>query len=353
VTRIALLTEIPAPYRIPLFNALAARAELTVLFLREAHPERPYRLHEEELRFAWHILPGRHVLTGRWWIVVNRGVLRELRRAGPDVVLLGGWNQPGFWLALAWARLRHVPTILWVESTGRDRRSGRFEGAKSALLGQAGAFLVPGRASAEYLQALGVEPSRIVVAANAVDPAIFRTAPPREPHERPVILAVARLSPEKGIDVLVRAADGLDADVVLAGSGPEEERLRGLAGPNVRFLGNVERDALPALYASADVLVVPSRSDTWGMALNEAALVGLPLVATDAVGAAHDLIEPDGNGFRVAADDVGALRTALQQLVDDAELRTRFGARSRELAERFTPEAWAKSTAGLAETLAR
>ena len=352
MTRVALLTEIPAPYRIPLFNALAERVELTVLFLRERHPERPYRLHEEELHFAWRVLPGMHVLTRTWWLVLNRGVVRELRRAQPDVLLLGGWNQPAFWVALAWARVHRVPVVLWVESTGRDRRSGRLERLKRSLLRAADAFVVPGRASRDYLRALGVSDDRIAIAPNAVDPAIFRPASPRERHERPVVLAVSRLSPEKGIDVLVRAADGLAADVVLAGSGPDEPRLRALAGPNVRFLGNVDRDALPSVYASADVFVLPSRSDTWGMALNEAALVGLPLVATDAAGAAHDLIEDGANGLRVPVDDVGALRAALQRLIDDPEMRVAMSARSRALAGRATPAAWAEAVARLTTTLA-
>jgi glycosyltransferase involved in cell wall biosynthesis len=342
MTRIALLTEIPAPYRIPLFNALAERAELDVLFLRGQHPERPYRLHEEELRFRWRVLPGRHVLTRRWWLVVNRGVLPALRRARPDVVLLGGWNQPAFWLALAWAHVRRVPVLLWVESTGRDDRSRRLERPKRALLASVQGFVVPGRAAADYLRSLGVESGRITVAPNAVDPGLFRRAPDRRANGRPVVLAVARLSPEKGIDVLVRAVDELEAELVLAGSGPEEARLRSLAGPNVRFLGNVERDDLPALYATADVAVVPSRSDTWGMALNEAALAGLPLVATDVVGAAADLIEDGGNGFRVPPDDVAALHAALARILDDDELRAAMARRSAEIAARFTPETWAE-----------
>ncbi|MBV8395966.1 MAG: hypothetical protein JO064_06870, partial [Actinobacteria bacterium] len=58
LTRVTLLTEIPAPYRIPLFNALAARIDLRVVFLRDRHPERPYDLHRDELEFDWRVLPG-------------------------------------------------------------------------------------------------------------------------------------------------------------------------------------------------------------------------------------------------------------------------------------------------------
>jgi glycosyltransferase involved in cell wall biosynthesis len=117
----------------------------------------------------------------------------------------------------------------------------------------------------------------------------------------------------------------------------------------VTFLGHVERDALPALYADADVAVVPSRSEPWGMALNEAALAGLPLVSTTATGAAEELIEDGVNGFRVPPDDVPALRDALRRLVDDEAFRRAAGARSRELGARFTPAAWADAVCAAVE----
>jgi glycosyltransferase involved in cell wall biosynthesis len=120
----------------------------------------------------------------------------------------------------------------------------------------------------------------------------------------------------------------------------------------VRFLGHVDRDDLPRVYASADVLAMPSRSDPWGMALNEAALMGLPLVSTDAAGAAHDLIEHGGNGFRVPAGDVEALREALRPLADDPALRARMGMRSAEIARRFTPAVWADAVAEVVDRVA-
>ena len=155
------------------------------------------------------------------------------------------------------------------------------------------------------------------------------------------MLYVGRLSPEKGVDVLLEAARDLDADVVVAGSGPQEPELRAAAPANVRFVGHVERDDLPRWYAAADVLCVPSRSEPWGMALNEGAAAGLPLVATTAVGAAWELIEEGENGFRVPPDDAVALRATLAHLAGDEAARRRAGARSRERSARFVPDAWA------------
>jgi glycosyltransferase involved in cell wall biosynthesis len=349
VRRLALVTEIPAPYRIPLFNALASRLDLHVSFLRERNPDRPFALHRDELRFDWDVLPGIDATVGGRWIVVNARVVRRLR--GADAILLGGWNQPAFLEAAAWGRLRHVPLVFWVESTGHDARS-RLERLKRSLLRTPDGFVVPGSAARGYLEELGVEAERITVAPNAVDLAIFGKPHRTRTDGKSRIVAVARLSPEKGVDVLLRATSDLPVEVVVAGSGPEEPRLRRLAGPNVTFLGNVERNALPAVYANADVAVIPSRSDTWGMALNEAALAGLPLIASGVVGGSYDLIEEGVNGFRVPPDDPDALRSAISRLIEDETFRRAAGARSREIAGRFTPDLWADAVAGLVEDLA-
>jgi glycosyltransferase involved in cell wall biosynthesis len=134
--------------------------------------------------------------------------------------------------------------------------------------------------------------------------------------------------------------------------GVQADELRGSAPPNVRFAGWVPRDDLPPLYAAADIFVLPSRSDQWGMVLNEAATAGLPLVATEAPGAAHDLIDNGVNGFRVPIGDAKQLHDALRRLVDDPELRESAAARSSELAAGFTPERWAASVAKLARRAA-
>jgi len=353
MTRLTLLTEIPAPFRIPLFNALAERVDLRVVFLRERQPTRQYRLHEDELRFERQFLPGFRLGGGSRWLLVNRGVGRAVK--GADALLVGGWNQPAFWRALG----GRTPSLLWVESTARDARSGLGTSVKEIFAGRAAGFVVPGSAAESYVRELAPG-APVTVAPNAVDAALFASRVDDRDGlraelglDRPCVLYVGRLAPEKGVDVLLEAARRLDADVVVAGSGPDEARLRATAPANVRFVGQLDRDELPAWYAAADVLCLPSRSEPWGMPLNEGAAAGLPLVATDAVGAAHDLIEDGANGFRVPAGDAEALRGALERLVGDEDVRRTAGARSRELSRRFTPEAWADAVAAAARTVAR
>ena len=351
--RVALLTEIPAPFRIPLFNALADEVDLRVLFLAAQDPRRThYALHEEEWRFDSRVLRGRELRPGGRWTVLSRGVWRELRRFRPDAVAVGGWNQPAFWQALAYARVRRIPFLVWIESTLRDARSESrpLELAKRVLVRAASGAFVPGRASAEYARSLGVRDDRIALAPNAVDHALFgeRVAELRRPHDGCRFLSVGRLDPEKGLDVLLDAFREVPGELVVVGAGTVEDALRRSAPPRVEFTGPLGRDEVVARYAKADVFVLPSRSEQWGMVLNEAAAAGLALVATTAAGAAHELVEDGVNGFLVEPGDTAGLRTALERLASDPELRAAAGVRSRELVAPLTPQAWAAGVAGLA-----
>jgi glycosyltransferase involved in cell wall biosynthesis len=364
--RIALLTEIPAPFRIAPFNALAATpdVDLRVLFLSDRDPKRPYRIYREEFRFSERTLAGRSLVRGGRWVIVNRGVGGELRRFDPDIVVVGGWNQPAFWQALLWARIRRRPFVVWVESTLRDERpgSGLLERAKRAMLAQATAFLVPGTASRAYLRSLGVADERIETAPNAVDLAIFRDAVARARSERgalreqlslrrTTLLYVGRLDPEKDVGLLLAAAAGVAADVVVAGDGTLAEELRASAPANVRFVGRLDREELVRWYAATDAFVFPSRSDQWALVLNEATAAGLPVVTTDAPGAVDDLVEDGRSGLVVPRGDERAFAVALERIVADAAFRTAAGARSSELAAGYAPEAWAAAVSRLAARL--
>jgi len=364
--RVALLTEIPAPFRIALWNALAATndIDLRVLLLSERDPRRTYDLHRSEWRFDARVLPGRNALIRRRWIVVSRHVRRELDRFAPDVLVVGGWNQPAFFQAVRWARGRS-PVVLWVESTTRDERphNRALELLKRWLVKRTAFFVVPGRAAADYVQAFGVEPRRIAVAPNAIDLTVFSNRVDEERRERTelrralglngcCVLCVSRLSREKGVDVLVRSFAGVPGELVVIGDGPDRPDAERVAGENVRFLGRLSRDELHRWYAAADAFALASRSETWGMALTEAAAAGLPLVASEAVGAAYDLVEPGVNGFRVPVGDEQALHEALLSVVRDEAFRARAGARSRQLAGRHSPQRWAEVVAQVVREVA-
>jgi glycosyltransferase involved in cell wall biosynthesis len=153
-----------------------------------------------------------------------------------------------------------------------------------------------------------------------------------------VVLSVARLAREKGHDALVHAvAEAGDPRLllVLAGGGPERERLEDLArvrGVRIVFAGDLEWERIIEMYVAADVFALLSEHEPWAVVVNEAAACGLPLLLSDRVGAAHDLLRDGENGALIAAGDAGAAARALGRLAADETLRRSYGARSRELA---------------------
>jgi rhamnosyl/mannosyltransferase len=168
---------------------------------------------------------------------------------------------------------------------------------------------------------------------------------------RPIVLFTGRLRYYKGLDVLLRAARGLDAVVMLVGSGPEEVPLRRLAailglGERVLFIGAVSEEDLPAYYHAADIFVLPSvyRSESFGLAMVEAQACGLPTISTE-LGTATSVVNVHGEtGLVVEPGSVEALATALRTLLDDRALRERLGARAQKLSERFSAARMAAAT---------
>jgi glycosyltransferase involved in cell wall biosynthesis len=173
------------------------------------------------------------------------------------------------------------------------------------------------------------------------------TLPPAEraPHNGFRLLFAGRLEHEKGFDLLLdawRRAD-VDGELLVAGSGPIAP-----SGPAVRGLGQVAREDLPELYASADALVVPSvRTATflepWGLVVNEAMQQGTPVIASDAVGAvAGGLVRDGRNGLVTPAGDPEALATRIRVLALNPELRERLGTAARADVTPYSDQAWAE-----------
>jgi glycosyltransferase involved in cell wall biosynthesis len=316
---------------------------------------------------------ARHTATG---MARQVGLARRLRARldalRPDVVLLTGYADVAFLAAMAWCRRAGVPYVLYCDSNvAGDRARGARALAKGVVIRTAvrGATVIgaTSRAGLRYFYRYGGARRPTVFLppepdyATIVDPsdddvAHLAAALGLEPGRRR-FLFVGRLAPEKGLATalaaFLAAADDLPGwDLVVAGDGPDRTELA--AGvptgrrDRVRWLGYVpDREALGAVYRSCDVLVLPSRSEPWGVVVLEAAAAGLALVVSDVVGAAVELVRPGVNGATVPPDDVDALRRALTAVAADAAA---MGARSPEVLA-----AWRRGSdpvAGLGHALA-
>jgi glycosyltransferase involved in cell wall biosynthesis len=365
--RLVVLSEIIAPYRIPVFNALARQEgiDLHVIFLAESDPElRDWLVYKNELSFSYQVLPSWRRRFSGHNILLNRGLKKAFQRAAPDVILCGGYNYVASWQAMRWARRNRVPFILWVESTNQDLRSGHrlIEFLKRKFMQSCSAFVVPGKSSRQYVLSYGISKDDIFTAPNAVDTEFFaeRAAAVRQDDatRRQALglpgrffLFVGRLVPEKGVFDLLEAYGKLTPEVraaiglVLVGDGvahAELVRRASLIEPgSIQCAGFIQREQLASYYALAEVFVFPSHTDTWGLVVNEAMACGLPVISSDAAGCTEDLVQDRWNGRVVGRGNVTQIAAAMEELARDSAVRAQMGNHSKERILGYSPEACA------------
>lgn len=286
----------------------------------------------------------------------STGILRaEFVAAGVPIHDLGRWRGgPGL---LALRRIAHlsrgfdlVHTHLWAgdvwgrvgaalaghaavvgtEHNTRPEASWR-QAVSTALSPLSRRIVAVSGAAAEVLIAAGVSPARIRVIENGIDLRRFSSAPEAAGQVRRV-LAIGRLVPQKGFDLLVAAMSGLpDLELSIVGAGPEALNL---AGPRVELAGFVAD--VPGRLARAELLVVPSRWEGFGLVAVEAMASGVPVIASDIPG----LREVVGDAAALfPAGDVGALRRLIAELAADPHRRRRMQEAGRRQAARFGIEA--------------
>ncbi len=353
--RVTVVSPEPTPFRSLMFDRLAERDEIDFRVVYSARTifSRTWTLehHHPHVFLDGLRVPGfRRVF--RHDAVITRGLADALVAGRPDVVVVSGWSTHAARSAARWANRQGVPYVLLVESNDRDPRPAWRRVAKQAVANRivhgAERTLAIGTLAAESVVARGGDPDRLGRFANTVDVVAFeeharRLAPHRDALRARLgasdgdvmVVSVARLAPEKGLDVLLRAVAAADDPrfvVVVAGEGPERAALEGLArelGVRLVLLGDLQPwEKVFDVYAAADVFALLSRHEPWGVVVNEAAAFGLPLVLSDRVGAAFDLLVDRENGFRVPGDDVAQTAAALRALADDPDLRATQGERS-------------------------
>ena len=164
---------------------------------------------------------------------------------------------------------------------------------------------------------------------------------------RPVILFASKMQPHKRAGDLLEAferlasgaATGPEANLIFAGDGEQraslEARARALGWPSIRFLGFKNQSELPALYDLCDVFVLPSEVEPWGLVLNEVMNAARPVIVSDRVGAAPDLVEERVTGLTFPARDTFALADCLRQMIASPEHRAAMGQRALEKVSRI------------------
>lgn len=354
------LTVMPSPYTLDLFAAIEADGRIVprVLYMEMAAPDThwgsvPLPASATILDGGWRSIGGGRV---HW----NPGVIRAIRESSPDVVVVAGYSSITTQIAMRWLRWRRIPWIFWGEVPGMRRLHSWGTGlralARYPAIAWPDAIAAIGTVAVNEYRRLAHARCEVANIPYFTDLAAFQRQP-RSESTSVRLLYCGQLIERKGVGDLLGAflslADELpQLTLRFVGDGPLKESLSAQVpdrlASRVDFAGFQPVEKLPEFFAAADVFVLPSRHDGWGVVVNQALGAGLPIICTDAVGAAHDLVTDDGNGYVVPVRDRQALAEAIRRVAVDAGLRARFAEHSRRRSEEWTPDRGADRWVSLA-----
>jgi glycosyltransferase involved in cell wall biosynthesis len=343
--KIMFVTILPAPYQRDLFAALAARADvdLTVCYLDTGSPHNPWP--RVRLRPYERLLPGFSVPLGRVAMYVNWR-LPVLSPSHAVVLSTFISSLTGQWMMRSWARRQRW--VYWGECfQRRSGLAGHLQRALAAPLARASGLVGIGSDATEEFGRWFPSIPRFCIPYHCDLSGFFRIRRDPTSTNSLTFLFCGQMIYRKGIDVLLSAFDrlvrrGLDARLLLIGREAELpaylETISPAARARILYEGFQAPEALPGFFGHGDVFVLPSRYDGWGVVINQALAAGLPIIASNAVGAARDLVATGVNGVLIPPGDVDRLERAMESLISDRDFLMPWGLNSRRKARALTPE---------------
>lgn len=343
--RLGVLATHPIQNHAPIFRELARLCDLKVYF---AHRQTPQGQAQAGfgVAFDWDVdlLSGydsaflenrsRSPATNRFFGCDTPEIDDVVARAGFDAFLVTGWSVKSYWQAVRACRRRGVAVLIRGDSQLAEQRKLPLRLAKELvyprLLRLFDGFCYVGCRNRDYLQHYGLPEDRLFFSPHCVDNEAFATqadvvrcASHDDRSVKSVLFAGKLVERKRPLDVVravaLAAGQGCRAEAVFVGAGELEDRLRREAassGVTATFHGFQNQSRMPSIYATADLLVLPSdHKETWGLVVNEAMACGVPAVVSDAVGCGPDLIEPGRTGAVFPLGDVSALAGAIRSML--------------------------------------
>lgn len=380
---LAVVTSHPIQYNAPWFRDLAARSDLRVrVFYLWDYGITPRFDPGFQQTIQWDIpllagyqycfvpnksrRPGTYRFLGLW----NPSIVQHVNGYGARAILMLGYNFAScMYLVL---RVKKTPLIFRGDSHRLVVRPGFREFVRRKLISYVfqhfSAFLYVGQANYDYFRYHGVPKEKLFRAPHCVDNQRFfasATTAASEaiqwkealgiPAHDAVVLFAGKLEEKKRPLDLLRAFEAArlpDTSLLYVGSGPLEQQVKAAAHGNqkVFFAPFQNQSLMPRTYSIGDVFVLPSfgKSETWGLAVNEAMCMGRPVIVSDHVGCAQDLVAPYQNGLTFTAGDVEALTRCLRDALSDRPRLRAWGERSRKRIESYS---YAQATHGLLEAM--
>ena len=348
--KVLYITNIPSPYRVEFFNELSQYCELTVAFEMGAAKDRDKSWKSaEDYRFRAVFMKAIYKKTeGAFCPEVIR-LINDYRK---DVIVVGGYSTPTGMYSISYMKLLHIPFLLNCDGGIIKEDSAIKKGIKRFFIGAASGWLSTGKASDQYLIHYGAKLEKIyhysftsikkteITCVSQEEKKSFRRR--LGIVEGRMVLFVGSFIHRKGVDILLKACKNLEnTAVVLVGGdnmSPYEEILRDGTKCTIYAVGFKTKEEVKKYYQAADVFVLPTREDIWGLVINEAMAHSLPVITTLKCVAGLELVRDGLNGYLVEPEDYSELNKRIKEVLQDDELRMKMSEKSRERIEWYTIE---------------
>jgi glycosyltransferase involved in cell wall biosynthesis len=348
--------NVVAPYRLPIFNRLAESYDLTVHFAKEREAGRKWDTNITE-DFKYNFLPSLNL--GPFCLLFT--VPLQMLRDRPDVHLHGESHQTVMAIlsSIIITRLVGGDIVLWTEWVDTKASKSNYHHTGLSLLvslvtdfmyrllrpliyREANMLVAYSEKSHRFLRKRDVPEEKIVTGHQVMPRSCLSTQQveyTNDNKDTTTYLFIGYLERRKGLDTLLDAWTYLDcpnAELIIAGSGPERDRLEESDDKTVNWVGYVDEDKKAKLLREADIFVLPTRHDPWGLVVNEALAYDTPVVTTEAAGASELLRNSDA-GRVIEPDDATALASAMADLKRDGTVTERLRERATDVSVGVRP----------------
>lgn len=340
---VLVVDNIPTPYRIKLFNYISRNApfRVNVLYLSKKGNEKLWAVEGSSFNYDYYFLRSIQVFLKAVDIrlQVSFGVLSLLYRKRPDTVVVGGYEQPGYWTCLLFCKVTRTPFVLWSGTTLISQRHQNIAISilKKIFIKSCTAYIAYGTKAGEYLIENGAGEKRIIYGYNTTDLRALKKCVldirsseefpgSRKSLQSPTFIYLGRLTRLKGVDLLLNAflpfAHKGRFSVMIVGDGYERNKLERFCKENglkdnVQFVGYVQESKLADYLALGDVLIFPTLQEVWGLVVNEALSAGLYVISSIYAGVTYDLINDRRCGVAFDPRDKKQFVSIIKDTIDN------------------------------------
>lgn len=350
--KILYLTNLPSPYRVDFFEELGKLCKLTVLYERKKADNRDGKwLSSRGKNYKEVFLSGINVGNEA---ALSLDVIKWLKKEY-DLIIIGGYSTPTGMIAMEYLRIKKIPFILNSDGGFIKKDSQLRYRIKKYFISKATFWLSTGKYTNDYLKYYGAMDENIYTypftslkqkqimrqPIKVIEK--FKVREKLDIKEEKIIVSVGQFIHRKGFDVLLKATAGLpnDVGVYIIGGEPTEKYLelkKKLDLTNVHFIGFQKQQKISDYYLAADLFVLPTREDIWGLVINESMAHGLPVITTNKCVAGLELVKEGVNGFIIACNDENTLNQKIKEVLYDRDLSNKMGRESLNKIKTYTIE---------------